>query len=259
MTTPSRCTRAPRPPDGFSEPPDPIYLDALADLFARHAATSAAVVVEPVVQGAGGMRMHNPAYVSALRQLANEHDVLLVCDEIATGFGRTGRMFATEWAGVAPDITCVGKALTGGMVSLAATVCTGRISDAIHEGPEPTLAHGPTFMANPLACAVACASIDVLLASDWEASVATIESTLSGALFDLASDAGVADVRTLGAIAVIETCDAVDVEAATLAAMANGVWIRPFGRLIYVMPPYCVTDDELASVTAAWRAAVAAG
>jgi adenosylmethionine-8-amino-7-oxononanoate aminotransferase len=233
------------PPPGFDAPLDDRFVAELRDTVGRHAHELAAVVVEPVVQGAGGMRFHNPGYLTVLRELCDEHGVLLVFDEIATGFGRTGRLFAWQHADVTPDIMCVGKALTGGMLSLAATLCTGAVADGIGEGEVSVLAHGPTFMANPLACATACASIDLLLTGDHEANAARIERSLRGGLEPVRQVPGVRDVRVLGAIGVVELDHPVDVTWATAAAVGEGVWIRPFRELLYTMPPYVCTDDDL--------------
>ncbi|HLT69302.1 MAG TPA: adenosylmethionine--8-amino-7-oxononanoate transaminase [Acidimicrobiales bacterium] len=247
------------PPAGFDAPLDDAFVAELRATVAAHADELAAVVVEPVVQGAGGMRFHNPGYLRVLRELCDEHDVLLVFDEIATGFGRTGPLFAAEWAGVAPDVMCVGKALTGGMLTLAATLCTREVAEGIARGEVPVLAHGPTFMGNPLACAAALASIDLLLASDHRAEVARIERGLRAGLAPVRGRPGVRDVRVLGAIGVVELDHDVDVPAATAAAVRAGVWIRPFRNLVYTMPPYVCTDDDVARIAAALEAAAAAG
>lgn len=244
------------PPAGFDAPPDPAYLDQLAEAVASHAAELAAVIVEPVVQGAGGMRFHHPAYLTALRELTRDHDVLLVFDEIATGFGRTGALFAADHAGVTPDVMCVGKALTGGYLTLAAALCTPRVAHGISRGEVPVLAHGPTFMGNPLACAVANASIGLLRERDWRADVARIRAGLAAGLAPLRGRPGVADVRVLGAVGVVQLGWPVDVPATTAAAVAHGVWLRPFRDLIYTMPPYLVSEPDLASITRAVSAAV---
>jgi len=248
----------PAPPDGFETPPDPAYLDRLADAIDGHAGELAAVIVEPVVQGAGGMRFHHPGYLAALRELTRAHGLLLVFDEIATGFGRTGALFAAGHAGVTPDVLCLGKALTGGYLSAAAALCTPEVAHGIAEGDVPVLAHGPTFMANPLACAVANASIGLLTGQDWRAQVARIEAGLRAGLAPLAGRPGVADVRVLGAIGVVQLDHPVDLPAATAAAVDHGVWLRPFRDLIYTMPPYLVTDAEIATITDGVAAAVAA-
>ena len=250
---------AAEPPAGFTTGVDPAYVAQLTKLVERHAGELAAVIVEPVVQGAGGMRFHNPGYLRVLRDLADEHDVLLVFDEIATGFGRTGALFAAEHAGVAPDVLCLGKALTGGYLSMAATLCTPRVAEGISRGEVPVLAHGPTFMANPLAAAIANASIDVLLAQDWHAEIRRIERALVAGLAPLRELPGVADVRVLGAIGVVQLDHDVDIPAATDAAVGAGAWLRPFRDLIYTMPPYVGTDDDLAVVCGAVAAAAKVG
>jgi adenosylmethionine-8-amino-7-oxononanoate aminotransferase len=245
------------PPAGFDTPVDEDYAAALRDAVARHAGELAAVIVEPVVQGAGGMRFHHPGYLRVLREATREHGVLLILDEIATGFGRTGAMFAADHAGVSPDIMCVGKALTGGYLTLAATLCSSAVAASVSAGEGGGLAHGPTFMANPLACAVAQASIGLLRAQDWTAGVRRIETGLRAGLGPLRGVAGVADVRVLGAIGVVQLDHPVDVAKATAAAVAEGVWLRPFRDLIYTMPPYVTGDADVAAITRGVAAAVA--
>jgi adenosylmethionine-8-amino-7-oxononanoate aminotransferase len=247
------------PPPGFDAPADPAYLDHVEAVVAEHADELAAVIVEPVVQGAGGMRFHSPEYLTALRAIADRHSVLLVFDEIATGFGRTGALFAAEHAGVAPDVMCVGKAMTGGYMTMAAVLCTGDVAGAISAGDVPALAHGPTFMGNPLAAAVSLASIDLLLGRDWRGDVARVEAGLRAGLAAAAGLPGVADVRVLGAIGVVQLDHQVDMAAATRAAVARGVWLRPFRDLVYTMPPYVTGDDDLARICEAAVAAAAAG
>ncbi len=247
------------PPAGFDATADPGYVDHLEAVVAEHADELAAIIVEPVVQGAGGMRFHSPEYPAALRAIADRHDVLLVFDEIATGFGRTGELFAAEHAGVAPDVMCVGKAMTGGYMTMAAALCTAEVAEAISAGEVPVLAHGPTFMGNPLAAAVSAASIDLLLGRDWRGDVARIEAGLRAGLAPAAGLPGVADVRALGAIGVVQLDHEVDVAAATRAAVARGVWLRPFRDLVYTMPPYVTGDDDLARICAAAVAAAEAG
>jgi adenosylmethionine-8-amino-7-oxononanoate aminotransferase len=248
---------AERPPDGFGEELDERWARQVTELAARHSAELAAVIVEPVVQGAGGMRFHSPACVRLLRELCDAHGLLLIADEIATGFGRTGALFACDHAGVAPDVLCVGKALTGGYLTLAATLCTARVAERVSGGEAGGLMHGPTFMANPLACAVALASLDLLADGGWSKRVAAIEAGLREGLSPARELPGVADVRVLGAIGVIELDHPVDVAAATAAAVERGVWLRPFRELIYAMPPYVTDGEDLTRVTAAMVAAAA--
>ena len=233
---------------------DTAYVQHLADLIEEHADELAAVIVEPVVQGAGGMRFHDPRYLHVLRELTLAHDVLLVFDEIATGFGRTGELFAADHANVSPDVMCVGKALTGGYLTMAAALCTERVADGISRGEVPILAHGPTFMGNPLAAAVASASIDLLLSQDWRGEVRRIEAGLKTGLENAPGD-----VRVLGAIGVVQLDHEVDMAAATAAAVEHGVWLRPFRDLVYTMPPYVCTDDDVAAICAAVVAAAEAG
>ncbi|RTL65723.1 MAG: adenosylmethionine--8-amino-7-oxononanoate transaminase [Pseudonocardiaceae bacterium] len=234
------------------------YVAELVRLVETHADELAAVIVEPVVQGAGGMRFHDPRYLHVLREVCLANDVLLVFDEIATGFGRTGEMFAADHAGIAPDVMCVGKALTGGYMSLAATLCTPEVARGISDGEAGVLMHGPTFMGNPLACAVAGASIGLLRGSDWRARVAAISDGLRAGLAPARALPGVRDVRVLGAIGVVQLDHEVDMAAATDAAVAAGVWLRPFRDLVYTMPPYVCTPDEIATITAGVCAAAAA-
>ncbi|MEV6907133.1 adenosylmethionine--8-amino-7-oxononanoate transaminase [Amycolatopsis sp. NPDC051071] len=245
----------PKPPGGFDDEPDQAYLDLLAAGIERHAGELAAIIVEPVVQGAGGMRFHPPAYLRALRELTEANDVLLIFDEIATGFGRTGKMFAAEHAGVTPDVLCLGKALTGGYLTMAAALCTPGIADGISRGELPVLAHGPTFMANPLASAVANASLGLLAEGRWKTDVPRIEAALRAGLEPARELSSVADVRVLGAIGVVELDHPVDMAVATEVLTANGVWLRPFRNLIYTMPPYISDADDLASITSAMVAA----
>ncbi|HZR52454.1 MAG TPA: adenosylmethionine--8-amino-7-oxononanoate transaminase [Streptosporangiaceae bacterium] len=252
----ARQVFAPPPPAGF----DPAYAAELSRLIGEHADSLAAVIVEPVVQGAGGMRFHDPEYLRVLRSACDEHHVLLIFDEIATGFGRTGTLFAAGQAGVAPDVMCVGKALTGGYLSLAAALCTAEVAEGISSGSVPVLAHGPTFMGNPLACAVALASLSVLLDhGDWAGSVRRISAGLAAGLRPLRELPGVVDVRVRGAIGVVQLAREVDVAAATAAAVAAGVWLRPFRDLIYAMPPYICTSGDVALICEGMRAATEAG
>ncbi|MCY4669892.1 MAG: adenosylmethionine--8-amino-7-oxononanoate transaminase, partial [Rhodococcus sp.] len=234
------------PPAGYL----PEYVQELESLLAEHHEDLAAVIVEPVVQGAGGMRFHDPAYLIDLRNLCDKYQVLLVFDEIATGFGRTGELFAADHAGVSPDVMCVGKALTGGDMSLAATLCTTEIAETITAGEGGGLMHGPTFMGNPLACAVAVASTELLLAMDWRRDVATLERGLARGLAEAVTIPGVVDVRVKGGIGVIELEQPVDMQSATDAAVDAGVWLRPFRNLVYAMPPYLCSEAEVEQITA---------
>jgi adenosylmethionine-8-amino-7-oxononanoate aminotransferase len=242
---------AERPPDGFEAPLDPEWGAQLRELAARYAHELAGAIVEPVVQGAGGMRVYSPACVGLVREVCDEHGLVMVADEIATGFGRTGAMFACEHAGVSPDVMCVGKALTGGYLTLAATLCTEEVASAISGGEGGGLMHGPTYMANPLACAVALASLGLLATGEWREQVARIERGLRAGLEPAREVPGVTDVRVLGAIGVVQLAREVDVAAATAAAVERGVWLRPFRDLVYTMPPYVIGDDDLARVAEA--------
>jgi adenosylmethionine-8-amino-7-oxononanoate aminotransferase len=238
---------APQVPSAY----DPAYSAAFERQLVEHAHELAAVIVEPVVQGAGGMRFHDPRYLSDLRAACTRHDVLLIFDEIATGFGRTGTLFAADHAGVSPDVMCVGKAMTGGYVTLAATLCSTEVASTISTGESGALMHGPTFMANALACAVSVASIELLLGQDWRSTVGAIEAGLTDGLAPARSMPGVADVRVLGGIGVIEMDRPVDVAVATATALRHGVWLRPFRNLVYAMPPYVCTPDEVGQITSA--------
>jgi adenosylmethionine-8-amino-7-oxononanoate aminotransferase len=253
----------PQPPSGFDRPDDDAELSAwasaMADIAGQHADEVAAIIVEPILQGAGGMYAYSPACLKVLRELADEHGFLLILDEIATGFGRTGTLFASEHAGINPDILCVGKALTGGYMSMAATLCTTDIAHTVSKGPGGALMHGPTFMANPLACAVALASIDLLLSQDWSANVTRISAGLSEALAPAIELPGVKDVRVLGAVGVVQLAGPVDMQPMTDAVLRRGVWVRPFRDLVYTMPPYICTDEEIATIGTAIAEAIAEG
>jgi adenosylmethionine-8-amino-7-oxononanoate aminotransferase len=250
---------AERPPPGFDAELDERYAEQLRAAIATHVHELAAVIVEPVVQGAGGMHFYSPSVVGLLRDLCDAHGLLLVLDEIATGFGRTGAMFACQHAGVTPDVLCVGKALTGGYLSLAATLCSGRVAEAVSAGPGGALMHGPTYMANPLACSVALASLGLLSTGGWQHDVRRIEHGLADGLAPARELPHVRDVRVLGAIGVIELEQAVDVKAATAQAVDLGVWLRPFRELVYAMPPYITGDEDVAQIAAAMVAAARAG
>lgn len=246
---------APRPPDGFAAPLDPNWAAAVEAECAAAAGELAGLIVEPIVQGAGGMRFHSPACLRFLRDLCDRHELLLVLDEIATGFGRTGEMLACGHANVTPDVLCLGKALTGGTMTMAATLTTGEVARAVGASEPGALMHGPTFMANPTACAAAIASLSLLEDGHWRDQVRRIEAALSDGLEPARELPGVADVRVLGAIGVIEVERPIDIAVATEAALRNGVWLRPFGNLIYTMPPYVVDDDELEAISTAMLAA----
>ncbi|MET9274177.1 adenosylmethionine--8-amino-7-oxononanoate transaminase [Kribbella sp. NPDC003557] len=250
----------PQPPAGFDRPDDDPELrswaDAMAALAAEHSGSIAGIVVEPVLQGAGGMYPYSPACLRVLRELADRHGFLLIFDEIATGFGRTGTMFASEHAGVDPDILCVGKALTGGYLTLAAMLCTTDVAHTVSNGPGGALMHGPTFMANPLACAVAQASIDLLLSQDWAGRVAQISDGLSAGLSAARDLPAVKEVRVVGAVGVVQLGGPVDLPRMTEAALRRGVWVRPFRDLVYTMPPYVCTDEDIATIGAAITGAV---
>ncbi|HZO79180.1 MAG TPA: adenosylmethionine--8-amino-7-oxononanoate transaminase [Solirubrobacteraceae bacterium] len=246
---------AQRPPRELSAE----YAQQLRRLVELHADELAAVVLEPVVQGAGGMWFFDPQVVRLLRELCDRHGLLLVLDEIATGFGRTGKLFGADHAGVAPDVMCVGKALTGGYVTLAATLCTRDVAQAISAGEGGALMHGPTYMGNPLACAAALASLELLSDGSWSEDLVRIERGLAVGLEPARELPGVADVRVLGAIGVVQLASPVDVAAAAAAAVKRGVWLRPFRDLVYTMPPYIASDQEVERIGRAVVAAATAG
>ena len=235
----------------FGEPCRDQDIEAFERQLTENRKRIAAVIMEPIVQGAGGMRFYSADFLRCVRALCDEHSVLLILDEIATGFGRTGKLFACEHAGVVPNIMCVRKALTGGYMTLAATLTTTHVSDTISRGEPGVFMHGPTFMANPLACTVALASIELLLDSPWQKRIAGIEQGLREGLEPCRTLPGVADVRVLGAIGVVELTDPVDMNAITGQFVAAGIWVRPFGRLVYLMPPYIIDRQDLATLTSA--------
>lgn len=245
----------PRPPVAFGAPwpEDPAQngLAPLAQLLAEQSEKIAALILEPVVQGAGGMYFYHPEWLRGARALCEAHDVLVIFDEIATGFGRTGEMFAMDHAGIAPDILCLGKALTGGHISFAATVATAEVAHTIGESAAGVFMHGPTYMANPLACAAGCASLGLLETGAWRAQVAAIAQQMQAELAPARDLPGVTDVRVLGAIGVIEMDAPVDPTIAHRLAPETGVWLRPFARNIYAMPPFTITPEELSRVTSA--------
>ena len=242
---------APVPSPRYGEPFDDSHVAALAGLLVAHTHEIAAVIIEPVVQGAGGMRFYSPDYLRAVRRLCDEHDVPLIADEIATGFGRTGELFGCDHAGVSPDIMCVGKALTGGYLTMAAVLCSAEIARGVNAAESGALMHGPTYMANPLAASVSLASIKLLLSRDWRGEVRQIESELIAGLEPAAALPGVRDVRVLGAIGVVEMAEAVPVARAQRMLIERGVWLRPFGRLLYTMPPFVTSDPEVRSIAEA--------
>lgn len=239
------------PPCGFDEPFQESHIAKFAQMIQQHRQKIAAVILEPIVQGAGGMRFYSPDYLRRVRELCDKNEILLIADEVATGFGRTGKLFACEHAGISPDILCIGKALTAGYITLAATLCNDKVSNDICRGDSGIFMHGPTYMANPLACAVANASIDLLLNSNWQTTVASIGQQMREELAPCKDFSYVGDVRVLGAIGVVELENAVDTSKLMPLFIELGVWIRPFGNIIYLMPPFIISKDELSKLTSA--------
>jgi len=238
-----------RPEPAFGEHCTEQHLAQLEQVFAEQGDQLAAMILEPIVQGAGGMRFYAPEYLQAARRLCDEHGVLLIADEIATGFGRSGKLFAVEHADITPDILCVGKALTGGYLSLAAVLTTDEMANDIASGEPGVFMHGPTFMGNPLACAIAKASIDLLCANDWQQQVLQIEQGLQQGLAPAKTFTHVAEVRVLGAIGVVELTHPVDMSSVQPMFVERGVWVRPFGKLVYLMPPFVMSSGDLAQLT----------
>jgi len=239
---------APAPSIMIDQPWHDDEMKPLEQLFNQHHQSIAAFIIEPIVQGTGGMRFYHPNYLKACRKLCDQYQVLFIADEIATGLGRTGKLFACEWADISPDIICLGKTLTGGYLSLAATLCTDNIAEVISQGEASCFMHGPTYMGNPLACAVANASIDLLLNDDWQSKVKLIERQYQAELLPLSKFDRVADARALGSIGVIETTQNVNVANIQKRFVELGVWIRPFGKLIYIMPPLIINAEQISTL-----------
>ncbi|MEZ9821291.1 adenosylmethionine--8-amino-7-oxononanoate transaminase [Shewanella sp. 10N.286.45.A1] len=244
---------APAPKSRFAESFDAKELLSISNMFEDNHQQIAAVLIEPIMQGAGGMRFYHPEYLSALRKLCDKYDVLLILDEIATGFGRTGKLFAYEHANVEADILCLGKALTGGYISLAATMCSDEVAKGVSDSPAGVFMHGPTFMGNPLACTAAIASLELINQQEWQTQVANIESQMSAELADAVNYANVVDVRVLGAVGVLEMSSTLNTAELQQQFVDLGVWIRPFSNLIYIMPPYTISSEQLTRLTSAMK------
>lgn len=236
---------APKPEIGFNQEWNSKDIAEFKAILEANHQQIAAVILEPIVQGAGGMNFYSPEYLKQVRKLCTQHDVLLIADEIATGFGRTGKLFACEWAGICPDIMCLGKSLTGGYMTLAATLCNDEVSRGICDGEAGCFMHGPTFMGNPLACSVANASIDLLLSQDWQANIQRIETAFADELEAFNDIETVAMTRNMGAIAVIEMKKAVNLAEIQKKFVAQNIWVRPFGKLVYLMPPFIISNQQI--------------
>lgn len=229
----------------FDEEWQEHHFDDFKRQFLEHKDTLAAVILEPIVQGTGGMRFYSPTFLSQVRAITEKYGVLLIADEIATGLGRTGELFACNHANISPDIMCLGKTLSAGYITLAATLCTKYVADEICNGEAGVLMHGPTFMANPLACAVASRSLELLIENDWQTQIRNLNRWLSDALMPLRNHSAVEDVRTLGGIGVVEMKKTVDLNVLQPEFVKQGIWLRPFGKLIYTMPPYICSEDDI--------------
>ena len=244
---------APAPQSKFNQEFNPQELDEISAIFADKHQHIAALLVEPIMQGAGGMRFYHPDYLAALRQLCDKYNVLLILDEIATGFGRTGKLFAYEHSAIEADILCLGKALTGGYISLAATMCTDEVAQGVSDSPAGVFMHGPTFMGNPLACAAAVASLELIKENHWQQQIGAIEAQLKQELAEAADYPNVVDVRVLGGVGVLEMSNILDTAQLQQQFVDLGVWIRPFSNLIYIMPPYCISSADLSKLTTAMK------